>query len=167
MIHPFSDAFVSKSKNVPTISDLFDKKYLDFEYHDLLKACEKISPKITDEEVRLIEEDTRSQSKGSSFYRHRAGRIGASISKAACHTNAAQPSQSLIKTIFYPNIFTFSTEATKHGFTDESAAIEAYEKIMKEKHINFQVTKCGTFINKLGYLKDSNAAAHSVDTGIS
>ena len=93
LIHPFSDAFVSKSRNVPTISDLFDKKYLDFEYHDLLKACENISPKITDEEVRLIEEDTRSQSKGSSFYRHRAGRIGASISKAACHTNPAQPSQ--------------------------------------------------------------------------
>ena len=112
LIHPFSDAFVSKSRNVPTISDLFDKKYLDFEYHDLLKACEKNSPKITDEEVRLIEEDTRSQSKGSSFYRHRAGRIGASISKAACHTNPAQPSQSLIKTICYPNIFTFSTEAT-------------------------------------------------------
>ena len=64
LIHPFSDAFVSKSRNVPTISDLFDKKYLDFEYHDLLKACEKISPKITDEEVRLIEEDTRSQVKG-------------------------------------------------------------------------------------------------------
>ena len=112
LIHPFSDAFVSKSRNVPTISDLFDKKYLDFAYHDLLKACEKIFPKITDEEVRLIEEDTRSQSKGSSFYRHRAGRIGASISKAACHTNPAQPSQSLIKTICYPNIFTFSTEAT-------------------------------------------------------
>ena len=109
LIHPFSDAFVSKSRNVPTISDLFDKKYVDFEYHDLLKACEKISPKITDEEVRLIEEDTRSQitdeevrlieedtrsqSKGSTFYRHRAGRIGASISKAACHTNPAQPSQ--------------------------------------------------------------------------
>ena len=30
----------------------------------------------------------------------------------------------------------------------ESAAIEAYEKIMKEKHTNFQVTRCGTFINK-------------------
>ena len=77
------------------------------------KACEKISPKITDEEVRLVEEDTRRQSKGSSFYCHRAGRIGASISKAA-----------------------------------RMSAIEAYEKIIKEKHINFQVTKCGTFINK-------------------
>ena len=76
------------------------------------RPVKKISPKITDEEVRLIEEDTRSQSKGSSFYRHRAGRIGASISKAACHTNPAQPSQSLIKTICYPNIFTLSTEAT-------------------------------------------------------
>ena len=39
LIYPFSDAFVSKSRNVPTISDLFDKNYLDFEYHDLVKAC--------------------------------------------------------------------------------------------------------------------------------
>ena len=37
LIHPFSDAFVSKGRNVPTISDLFDKKYVDFEYHDLLR----------------------------------------------------------------------------------------------------------------------------------
>ena len=54
-------SLVSKSRNVPTISDVFVKKYLDFERHDLLKACENIPPKITDEEVRLIEEDTRSQ----------------------------------------------------------------------------------------------------------
>ena len=59
---------------VPTISNLFDKKYLDVEYHDLLKACANISPTITAEEDRLIEEDTRSQSKRSCFYCHRVGR---------------------------------------------------------------------------------------------
>ena len=83
LIHPFSDSFVSKSRNIPTIPDLFDKKYLDFEYHDLLEACSNVNIQITAEEMKLIEEDTRSQSQGSSFYRHRAGRIGASISKAA------------------------------------------------------------------------------------
>ena len=115
LIHPFSDAFVSKGRNVPTISDLFDKKYLDFEYHDLLKACENFSPKRANEEVWRIEEDTRSQSKGFSLYHQRAGGTGASISKSTCYTNPAQPSQSLIKRICYPNIFTFSTEATEPG----------------------------------------------------
>ena len=39
LIHPFSESFVSRSRNIPTIRDLFDKKYLDLEYHDLLEAC--------------------------------------------------------------------------------------------------------------------------------
>ena len=148
LIHPFSDAFVCNGRNIPTISDLFDKKYFDFEYHDLLGACENISPKSANEEVWCIEEDTRSQSKGFSLYRHRADGIGASIRKSVCYTNPAQPSRSLVKRICYPNIFTFSTEATEPSCKHESAAIEAYEKIRKEKHINFQVTKSGMFIIK-------------------
>ena len=97
LIHPFSESFVSRSRNIPTIPDLFDKKYLDLEYHDLLEVCSNVNIEITAEERKTIEEDARSQSQSSSFYRHRAGRVGASISKAASHTNPAQPSQSLIK----------------------------------------------------------------------
>ena len=118
------------------------------EYHDLLEACSNVNIEITAEEKKIIEEDTRSQSQSSSFYRHRAGRVGASISKAASHTNPSQPSQSLIKTICYPNIFKFSNTATEHGCKHESIAIEAYEKVMKEKHTNFHVETCGTFINQ-------------------
>ena len=146
LIHPFSETFVSKSRNIPTISNLFDKKYLDLEY--LLEACAKVNIHITAEERKLIEDDTRNQSQGSSFYRHRAGRVGASISKAASHTNPAQPSQSLIKTICYPNIFKFSNAATEHGCKHKNIAIKAYEKVMKEKHTNFHVKTCGTFINQ-------------------
>jgi len=97
LIHPFSESFVSRSRNIPTIPDLFDKKYLDLEYHDLLEVCSNVNIEITAEERKTIEEDARSQSQSSSFYHHRAGRVGASISKAASHTNPAQPSQSLIK----------------------------------------------------------------------
>lgn len=71
LIHPFSDCFVSKSRSIPTIPDLFDKKNLDLEYHDLLKACLVINIQITAEEIKLIEEDTRSQAQGSSFYHHK------------------------------------------------------------------------------------------------
>ena len=145
---PFSETFVSKSRNIPTIPDLFDKKYLELEYHDLLEVCSNVNIQIPAEERKLIEEDTRNQSQGSSFYRHRAGRVGASISKAASHTNPAQPSQSLIKTICYPNIFKFSNAATEHGCKHESIAIKAYEKVMKEKHTNIHVKTCGTFINQ-------------------
>ena len=84
----------------------------------------------------------------SHFYWHRAGRIGASQNKAACHTDPPQPSQSLIKAICYPNVFKFSTTVTRHGCKHERLAIKEYEKQMKSEHKNFQVQKCGTFINK-------------------
>ena len=71
-------------------------------------------------------------------------RIGASISKAACHTNPAQPLKSPIKSICYPNIFTLSADATEHGCKHESVAIEAYEEAIKEKHINFQYSLLGS-----------------------
>ena len=58
LIYPFSETFVSKSRNIPTISDLFDKKFLDLEYHDLLEVCSNINIQITAEERKLIEEDT-------------------------------------------------------------------------------------------------------------
>ena len=148
LIHPFSETFVLKSRNIPTIPNLFDKKYLDLEYHNLLEACSNVSIQITAEERKLIEEDTRSQSQGSSFYRQRAGRVGVSTSEAASNTNSAQPSQSLIKTICYPNIFKFNNAATEHGCKHENIATKAYEKVIKEKHTNFYVKTFGTVINQ-------------------
>ena len=62
------------------------------------------------------------------FFRDRAGKIGVSISKQASHSNPAQPSISLIKTICYPNIFNFSNDATEHRCKHEATAIAAYEK---------------------------------------
>lgn len=56
-IHPFSETFVSKSRNIPTISDLFDMKYLDLEYHDLLNECSNVNIQITAAERKMIEED--------------------------------------------------------------------------------------------------------------
>lgn len=148
LIHPFSESFVSKGRDIPTVTDLFDNKYLDVEYHTLLKSCSDVKLNLTPEQFKLIEEDTRSQAKGAAFFRHRAGRIGASISKAASHSNPAQPSQSLIKTICYPNIFKFTTAATEHGCKHESLAVKAYEEVMKGKHVNYKIEQCGMFINK-------------------
>ena len=41
-----------------TVSDLFDKKHLTFEYHQLLKACTDISINISERDIKLIENDT-------------------------------------------------------------------------------------------------------------
>ena len=80
---------------------------------------------VTDQEVQLIEKETMNQAKGKAFT-DRAGMIGASRSKAASHSDPSQPSQSLIKTICYPNIFKFSSAATRHGCKHEPLAIKEY-----------------------------------------
>ncbi len=93
-------------------------------------------------------EDTRGQLKGGSFFHYRAGRIGASASKAACHTNPAQPSKLLINSILYPNIFQLSNEATEYGKRHEEAAIKEFKGIMTKQHKKYAVSKCGTFISE-------------------
>ena len=52
LIHLFSETFVLKRRNIPTITDLFDKKYLDLEYHDLLEAWSNVNIQITAEQLK-------------------------------------------------------------------------------------------------------------------
>ena len=148
LIPEYADSYVLKSRCVSTISDLFDKKYLDLCYPELLKACHEVDIKITKEQITQVERDSVTQAKGNSFFRHRAGRIGASQSKAACQTNPAMPSQSLIQSICYPELNKLNTKAIIHGCQHEEEAIRAYEEIMKKQHINFKIEKCGLMINE-------------------
>lgn len=103
LIPPYADKFIDESCSVPVVSDLFNTDNLNLDYPELLKKCVEVNLTISDEQITLVEKTTRTQSKGSGFFRHRAGSIGASVSGAVFHTNCAQPSQSLIKTICYPN----------------------------------------------------------------
>ena len=120
---------------------MFDENYLHMNYANLLRECQKIRRRISDSEIELVERETLNQARESSFYWHRAGRIGASQSKAASHTDPFQPSQSLIKAICYPNVFKFSTAATMHGCKHELLAIKEYKKQMKSEHKKFPSPK--------------------------
>ena len=51
-----------------------------------------------------------------------------------------------LNSICYPHVFRLSTEARIHSCKHEDMAIEAYTTYMKQKHVNFQVNRCGTFI---------------------
>ena len=100
LIAPYSDQFVLKSRQILTISDLFDPENMSLSYLDLLTKCFNVEITLTsDQEISQIEKDTQNQAQGSGFFTHRAGRIGGSLSGAVYHTNVnpAQPSQSLIK----------------------------------------------------------------------
>ena len=148
LIDPYAEQFVVKSGNVPVLSDLYDLKNLDLEYPELLRKCRDVKVVLSDSDIEIVKQDTRDKAKGPGFFRHRAGRIGASVSGAVYHSNTAQPSQSLIKSICYPHLYKVNSKAIKHGCKYEEYAIKAYESRMKQSHVNFRVTKCGLFINK-------------------
>ena len=99
LIAPYSDQFVLKSRQILTISDLFDPENMSLSYPDLLTKCFNVEITLTSEEISQIEKDTQNQAQGSGFFTHWAGRIGGSLSGAVYHTNVnpAQSSQSLIK----------------------------------------------------------------------
>ena len=148
LVQPYSEAFVLKSRTIKAVPDLFDEQDLNTPHYELTKACYEVNISVTDQEIDIIGKDTISQTNVSGSFRHTAGRIKTSISKAASHTDPALPSQSLIKTICYPELFKFSTAATKHSCQHEESAIIAFEKVMKTQHSNFKVKRCGMVINK-------------------
>ena len=148
LISPYAESYILSSRNIPTVPSLFDKENLNLSYPELLKVCLATKLEITKEQIQQIEKDTIKQAKCTNFFKHRAGRIGASQSKAACHSNPALPSQSLIHAICYPELSKFSTKATEHGCKHEPLAIRTYEEFMKTKHTNFKVTQCGLLINE-------------------
>ena len=148
LVAPFAESFVQKSREIPTVNNLSDPTYQDLQYPELLEVCSKRVIKLSDDEISQIEKDTRTQSQGSAFFKHRAGRIGASQTKQPSHTDPALPSQSLIQSICYPELNKLFSKAMKHGCEHEAQAISAFEEVMKEQHINFKIVKCGVFIDK-------------------
>lgn len=115
VVAPFNEEFVPKQiQGVPKpLTTLHSEEYMDFNYVELLDACDKILLTITEEECRAIERETKMQAQSKVWFSQRAGRITASRLKAACHTDPAKPSRSLIKTICYPEAHKFTSTATR------------------------------------------------------
>ena len=147
LIPEYAGSYVLKRRSAPTIKHLSENKYLDLTHTDLLKVCQEIDIKITTEQITQIERDTITQAKGTSFFKHSAGRIGSSQCKAACNCDPALPSQTLIQSICHPELNKINTKAVLHGCKHEGLAIRAYEEKMKELHTNFKIIRCGLLIN--------------------
>ena len=70
LVHPYSEAFVLKSRTIKAIPDLFDEQYSNTPYDELIKACYKVNISVTDQEIDIIVKDTISQANVSGFFRH-------------------------------------------------------------------------------------------------
>ena len=110
------------------LTDLYDPKYLELSYPQLLDQCETVFENyfITTEMATNTEKHTRGQSHSKLWFEQRAGRVTASKLKAAVCTNMSQPSMSLIKSVCYPESNCFKSEATSWGCEHENTAIKAY-----------------------------------------
>ncbi len=115
----------------------------------LLEACSKVTIELTLEMVAAIEKSTKEQSHSKLWFTYRAGRVTASKMKSVCHTDCANPSQSLIQCICYPEAFKFSTKATYWGCKHEKTARDLYRPKMIKIHNNFEVNDSGLVINPL------------------
>ena len=144
LIPPYSDKYVPKSSGdiLPKpLKSLQQPSYLHLQYNELLNVCENVLIQVTDEMAKALEKETRLQSKSNLWYKHRAGRVTSSRMKAVCHTNVANPAQSLVKSICYPQELAFSSKQTDWGQKYEKVAREQYVKSQRPKHGNiFEVT---------------------------
>ena len=109
------------------LSSSFESTCLNMSYTDLVK-CENVFQDLTisEQQCKNIEVSTRDQAHSKLWFRFRAARVTASKFKAACHTDLTQPSQSLIKSICYPESFRFNNKATQWGCDHEKTARKAY-----------------------------------------
>ena len=86
-----------------------------------------------------VETATTDQSKSKLWYKFRAGHITATRMKVVLHSDTAKPSQSLIKGIWCPEAFSFTSKATNWGCNHESEAREIYSRTINSQHSDFQL----------------------------
>ena len=152
LVPKFSDNYVPKSckENFPTVlRSLQDSSYLKLRYDQLLVVCESIfeSLVVTDDMAASVEKETRSQSKSTLWYKHRAGTITSSRMKAVCHTNSTNPAQSLVKSICFTMELNFSSKETDWGQKHEKTARDQYFRQQKSQHEHLEITDSGLVIN--------------------
>ena len=138
LLAPYCDSFIpteseeATSLDIPGLSILYKPENEELTYKELLDVGEDIVFELTSEQICEIVKHTRAQHGCDLWFKHRAGRITASKMKAACHTDPASPSVSLIKQIKY-------AIRSKAVFPLQQ---QSGDVTMKTWHINFISMKC-------------------------
>lgn len=131
------------------LTNLFVEAYLELTHEELLDKCEDIlsNVSLTYLQCQAIEKYTCQQCLSKIWFQQCAGRITASKLKQAGQTNVEKPSQSLIRTICYPESARFATKATMYGCKHEKDPKEMYVKTLAKHHGNFKVARSGLVVN--------------------
>lgn len=54
LIHSYSKTFVTKGRTIETVPNLYDRRYLDTQYNELLEACAKVNTETMTEQATII-----------------------------------------------------------------------------------------------------------------
>ena len=149
IVEPYSQNFVHHRDHVPQLLyDIFKPVHLEYNYTQLLTlANDYAQVKVTPAMVSRLAQLTRDQSKSKLWFQYRARRITASRLRQVLHTDPHQPSLSLLKSICYPEINRFSTQATSWGCEHEKEALLAYKAQMVTNHGGFEISCCGFVVS--------------------
>lgn len=103
---------VNSSNDFPIqLHSLYSASASELSYQQLLVKASEIRISVTENMAVNVEKCTLGQKDSQEWYRYRAGRVTASVMKAACSTNPDNPSISLLKRICYPSQSQIHTEA--------------------------------------------------------
>ena len=127
------------------LTSFFDVKNIELTYPELLRTCKDFFNSYTVTPAQL-KEKTRDQANSKFWFDQRSGRVTASKFRQACCMSLAQPSQSLIKAICYPQSISFKSAATSWGYEHEERAGTVYKETMGKKHVNFSMCRSGFII---------------------
>jgi len=127
--------FLLDSFPVP-LKSLQQASHFNLDYPSLLQVCKSIEIELTSEMAQSVEKATRSQSNSKLWFTYQAGRVTASWMKTVCHTDMDNPSQSLVKSICYPEAFSFVSKQTEWGYKHEKKARDIYCRINSRLHDN-------------------------------
>ena len=117
----------------------------------ILKKCDEVYETyiVTGDQAKLVEEKTQGQATSRIWFQQRSGWVAASKLKSVICTDPSQPSASLIKSICYPEMHKFSSDACTYGCKHETEARQEYEYQMQAIHKSFSVTNSGLVLHPM------------------
>ena len=95
LIPLYSDRYVPNTllQEYPKpLQSLFDPKYMELEYPELLYVSESIEVIVSPDMANLVEKETMKQSGSNLWFKYHAGRVTASKMKSVCTTDVSNSS---------------------------------------------------------------------------
>ena len=151
LIPTFCEAYSTKQiipSLPPSLSASHDPRNEELTFRELLNAAENFVFDLTLKHITDVEQATKAQRKCDAWYSFRADQVTASKMKSVCRIDPGTPSVSLIKHIRHPQMFRFTTAATKWGCDNKAVARKFYYECMEYSHSKYCCQESGLRIHE-------------------